>query len=479
MSGSHGRAAPGRGAADARTADPQAEDIEALLPRPPGIFRRWLNGHPVAVDVIIAVCYLLGCAMMATGDVFATWTRDGIVPPEYLRFPAVLVTALRIAVVVAALLLRRRYPLIGMVAVAAALFGQQGAQGAPNTVALAVLLYSVPVYRGVAAGWIGYGIALTANVLLVALPGMGDYANLSRASDAAAPLEVVVTLSIGTALWLLVVLMTGITIGNRRRYMVALIDRAHQLARERDQRARLAVAEERSRIAREMHDIVAHSVSVMIALSEGAARAAELAPEAAADAMRRSAETGRTALAEMRRMLGVLSDPEDGGGALAPQPGIAQLPALVEGFRAAGLDAHLRVTAQGGDAAAGSGADGVDQGHDLAVHRIVQEGLTNALRYAGLGAHVEVAVEREADRTIVTVRDFGPTGPIRPLAGLGSGRGIAGLAERVRMFGGTIEAAPVAAGWLLHAVLPVLPVVPGGPAGIGAGVAGEAEEETP
>ena len=114
-----------------------------------------------------------------------------------------------------------------------------------------------------------------------------------------------------------------------------VIDRAHQLARERDQLAQLAVAEERSRIAREIHDIVAHSVSVMIALSEGGARAVDNAPDEAVNAMQRSAETGRTALTEMRRLLGALqmSDAAD----MAPQPGLTDIPALGAGFQEAGL----------------------------------------------------------------------------------------------------------------------------------------------
>jgi signal transduction histidine kinase len=256
-------------------------------------------------------------------------------------------------------------------------------------------------------------------------------------------------MSIMTAIWYLAIVMLGINLGNRRRYLQAIIDRAHQLARERDQLARLAVAEERSRIAREMHDIVAHSVSVMIALSEGAARVTSVAPDDAADAMRRSAETGRTALAEMRRMLGALHSP-DGQADLVPQPGVQDLPELVRGFVDAGLAVSLEVS---GDATG-------DRGQDLAVYRVVQEGLTNVLRYAGTGARAKVTVMRQSDRTVVQVRDYGsPPGAPAPVAGIGSGRGLAGLAERARVFGGSIESGPVdpsaGGGWRLWAVLPV------------------------
>nr|WP_272928649.1 histidine kinase [Leucobacter luti] len=250
--------------------------------------------------------------------------------------------------------------------------------------------------------------------------------------------------------------MLGINLGNRRRYLEAVIDRAHQLARERHQLAQLAVAEERSRIARELHDIVAHSVSVMIALSEGAARAAEVAPEAAADAMRRSAETGRTALGEMRRLLGALHAPENEP-ELVPQPGVQDLPELVQSFTNAGLRVALDIT----------GEDSGDRGQELAIYRIVQEGLTNVLRYAGTGARAQVQVQRLADRTSVEVRDFGrASGATHPVTGIGSGRGLAGLSERARVFGGHIESGPVpehaGGGWRLWAVLPVSPAASSG-----------------
>jgi signal transduction histidine kinase len=318
------------------------------------MLRRALAAHPLAVDVFIIVWYFIGCLLGLFIDlVGAAAPLDGEGPwfavPAYLEWPLWPVTVLRILAVAAALLFRRRYPLAGLIVTVLATFGDQHALGLATGVALLFMLYAVPVYRSAAAGWLGFGIALGASLLAYGLeslagagtggdsaPGSVLFAETGRAGSVSEFLA----MSIMTAIWYLAIVMLGINLGNRRRYLQAIIDRAHQLARERDQLARLAVAEERSRIAREMHDIVAHSVSVMIALSEGAARVTSVAPDDAADAMRRSAETGRTALAEMRRMLGALHSP-DGQADLVPQPGVQDLPELVRGFVDAGLAVSL------------------------------------------------------------------------------------------------------------------------------------------
>ncbi|UOR03290.1 histidine kinase [Leucobacter allii] len=440
---------------------PQAPPVtaEVRLPRPPGVIRRAFAAHPRAVDVSIVACYAFGvlCGMLldAAGAAGRRITTDGAVDPDgwialpaYLAWPWWPFAVLGLAAVGAALLLRRRFPLIGLVVTVAVCFWANDAVSLATGVALMFMLYAVPVYRSVPAAWAGYAIAVLGAALAYAGVASGTFAGSPSglfASDVrASGTGDLIALTTMTAIWYLAIVMLGINLGNRRRYLAAIIDRAHQLARERDQLAQLAVAEERSRIAREMHDVVAHSVSVMIALSEGAARAAEQAPEAAADAMRRSAETGRTALAEMRRLLGALHAPDDEA-ALVPQPGVDELPALIEGFVEAGLDAQLRVR----------GADAGDRGQDLAVYRIVQEGLTNVLRHAGIGARAEVNVSRGPLGTEVTVRDHGRVpGAPAPVSGVGSGRGLAGLAERVRVFGGRIESGPSDGGWRLWAELP-------------------------
>lgn len=406
---------------------------EAQLPRPPGVLRGFLANNPLIVDGTIAGGYLFGCLLMATLDGF---TAEAV--PTYLQFPLVLVSAAKALAFFLALLWRRRFPLIGLIAMCALSFIELGMQGLADGVAILFGLYAVPVYGTVRRGWIGYGVAVVSTTLISFT--FGDN------------LRMTITTAIISALFMLVIFLFAVNLGNRRRYLAALIDRAEQLARERDQRAKIAVQDERSRIAREMHDIVAHSLSVMVTLAEGAARAVPKAPEAAADAMLRGAETGRSALAEMRRLLGVLAD--DGGAVpteLAPQPGTQQLPDLVASYRATGLGVELTET----------GSSSGDRGQELAVFRVVQESLTNALRYAGLGARVSVDLRYLPDRTQVEVRDsggHGRTDGTRSMRGLGSGQGLVGLAQRVDLFGGTLTAGPAETGgpgWVVRAVIPV------------------------
>ncbi|MFC5338415.1 sensor histidine kinase [Leucobacter denitrificans] len=418
----------------------QAE-VAALLPNPPGAIRRWLSAHPLAVDMAILVCYLIGAVPLAAFDAF-TLVTDRAFGNFPIIFGYTTLLAIRLGAGVVALIFRRKAPLVGLIILSVALIGDVGALAVANGVALCFLLYAVPVYRDVRTGWIAYAIAVAGSVVSLAFePLLGEVSLYGSTS-----VRDVWATAIMSAIWLLVVLLIGINLGNRRRYLAAIIDRAHQLARERDQLAMLAVAEERSRLAREIHDIVAHSVSVMIALSEGGARAVQAAPEEAANAMQRSAETGRTALTEMRRLLGALQ--ADEVAELAPQPSHTDIPSLVRGFAEAGIQVELHESAD---------IEHIERLQGLAMYRVMQEGLTNVLRYAGKGAHAQVRIEDLSDGVAVTVRDFGRAeGTSGPTTGLGSGRGLAGLAERLRVFGGTIDSgpAPDGQGWQLQAFFP-------------------------
>ena len=436
----------------------QSMESEVRLPRPPGVIRRAFAAHPRAVDVSIVVCYLFGCLIMGfidsssasnTASSSASQIDNWFGVPAYLDGPIALYSIFRVLVVATALYFRRRFPLLGLIAVSLMLFGDHGAQVVATSVAQYFLLYAVPVYRTVTAGWVAFGIALISNIAIYLLqfgfptPGISSVVIAGPTDWGVALMGAVMN-----ALWLLAVMMLGVNLGNRRRYVEAIIDRAHQLARERDQLAQLAVAEERSRIAREMHDIVAHSVSVMIALSEGASRAVQAAPDAAAEAMQRSAETGRTALAEMRRLLGALQGPGENNAELAPQPGMSDIPELVQGFRDAGLSLALDLDVR----------ETGDRGQELAIYRVVQESLTNVLRYAGLDASAMVGIRATQQGILVNIRDDGRRpGDSGPRTGVGSGRGLAGLAERVRVFGGRIESGPATdgPGWAVQANFPL------------------------
>jgi signal transduction histidine kinase len=227
--------------------------------------------------------------------------------------------------------------------------------------------------------------------------------------------------------------------GTRERELEA---HAAALEREREQKALLAAAEERARIARELHDVVAHSVSVMV-VQVGAARGIlDTEPATARDSLLAAERTGREALAEMRRMLGIVRQRADGDG-LAPQPGLAHIEGLLERARHAGLEVDLCTE---GDPHA------LPPGLDLAAYRIVQESLTNAVKHAGR-AHATVLLRYAPDRLEIEVRDDG-RGPSEQSAE--PGHGLVGMRERVALYGGALDAgAADGGGFAVRARLPV------------------------
>ena len=215
--------------------------------------------------------------------------------------------------------------------------------------------------------------------------------------------------------------LAGIAIRIRR-------EREALLARERDERARAAVAEERTRIARELHDVVAHAISVVVLQARGGRRSLASEPEEARRALDAIEATASQALAEMRRLLGMLRADDEAVG-LAPQPGVAGLGALVEQVRDAGLPTELRVEGKTRE---------LPPGVDLSAYRIVQEALTNALKHAGSRARARVVVTYEHDGLLLEVVDDG-TGPSQSN---GDGHGLTGMRERVSVFGGRLESGP-------------------------------------
>lgn len=239
----------------------------------------------------------------------------------------------------------------------------------------------------------------------------------------------------------LAALVIGLNVRARRAQLAALHQRARELERQRDQQAALAVAEERSRIAREMHDIVTHNLSVMVALADGAVYANPHAPDKAEAAMRQSAETGRQALTDMRRFLGVLRADEPDA-LRHPQPGLGQLEALVAQVEAAGLPTELLV--------AGS-PEAIPPAAQLTVYRLVQESLTNTLKHTAPGARARVRVDCSTAAVEVEVVDDG-----RPLPATGRppGHGLAGMRERAAAYGGELHAGPRPdGGWRVAVIL--------------------------
>ncbi len=243
--------------------------------------------------------------------------------------------------------------------------------------------------------------------------------------------------------------LLGTSTRNRQALLASLEERAARLELERDQQGRLAAAAERARIAREMHDIVAHNLTVMIALADGASYAVHDEPEHAESAMRTASRTGRQALTEMRRLLGVLGADRDPAalGERAPQPGLARLDDLLAQVRAAGL----QVTYE----AAGTPLTALPEGLQLAVFRIVQEALTNTLKHAGPDAGARLSVVHGPGRLVVEVSDTGQaTGPV----GTG-GRGVRGMRERAAVYDGALDAGPAPdGGWRVRLDVPLAPV---------------------
>ncbi|MEQ4717121.1 sensor histidine kinase [Nonomuraea sp. B19D2] len=314
---------------------------------------------------------------------------------------------------------RRRWPLAAMCAglVPETLLTVLGYGTGVSGLASLVLLYSVASYRGLA-------VALGGLVISLVTYALGAAAGPIRAASWS---EHVVVAMVLVAVW-----GAGRSLRLRRAYLDELKDRAERLERAHAADTRAARAEERSRIARELHDVVAHHVSVMTVQAAAARRVLASDPDLAREALSAIEHTGRMAMTEMRNIVGVLRT--DARAELGPQPGMQDLPALIEQMREAGLPTQLLVEGE---------ARALPAGVDLAAYRLVQEGLTNSLRHAGPGAKAVVTVHHDLDELDVRVEDDG-----RGAAGLSSrpGHGLVGIRERVALYGGILSIGPLPGG---------------------------------
>jgi signal transduction histidine kinase len=337
-----------------------------------------------------------------------------------------------IFVIVLPLLGRRKAPLAVFAVILAAALAQAFTNSVQATDDLAVLVafYTVAVQeprRRVLAAV----VALECGAILLAFLSISSGQGARKIAGAWLGLSILVA----------VAGLLGYYTRSRRAY----------LERERERDLQLAAAAERARIAREMHDIVAHNIAVMIALADGAAYTIPQDPGHAATLMGHVSQTGRSALTEMRRMVGVLRRPEGSQSPNVPQPALADLGAMISAVREAGLPVRLTVSGQEFPLPASA---------QLALYRIVQEALTNTMKHAdATSAHVRLAYQGE--EVEIEVTDDGRLGgtavPVSPGGGPATGgHGLAGMRERAAVFGGEVSAGPrPGGGWRVHALLRV------------------------
>ncbi|KAD3436282.1 sensor histidine kinase [Arthrobacter yangruifuii] len=304
--------------------------------------------------------------------------------------------------------------------------------GLPADIFVLVTVYSLAAFAPRWASLAGLALALTGGALF-----LFRYFEFPYITDAQEVLIYGVGLTAIEAV-VLVAWTFGDLARTRRLAMQALEDRARRLEVERQQERDLAAADERSHIAREMHDIVAHSLSVIITQADGARYASAENPEIAPKTLGLIAETGRGSLREMRRLLGVLRGDE--AASTRPLPTLADVDALVDSVRRGGVEVTVR--------AEGAPRRPLPPGAELTAYRVIQESLTNVLKHAGHRARAEVALKWSARGLDLTVRDDGH-GAAAGVAGInddGGGQGIKGMGERLALYDGTLKAAPAAGG---------------------------------
>ncbi|MBM7171384.1 sensor histidine kinase [Streptomyces sp. G44] len=405
------------------------EDEAVTTPHPlTRLLQRWTQRtrafdrrHPLAWDVLVTGVFVVAALTDATGG---GWRRTAA-DPEVAR-GLVLLLSLALSV---PLLWRRRHPLAAL-AVMTAATATSNWTGAWLQAALIQFIVVFNIALRLPPRTLGRAAAMTALPITVCV-----FAYPRDSWD-----ELIVP-----QIWsFAVVALAGITVRSRQDHTQALVDRAHRLEVERDQQAQLATAAERNRMAREMHDIIGHHLSVITGLADGGSYAAAKSPERAAQALEAIGTTSRQALSELRRLLDVLRDDTPGAADRSPQPALTDLDGLIDGVRAAGLP--VRSTVHGRP-------DSVPAGRQLTVYRVVQEALTNTLKHGGPDATATVDVSCTETAVTVQVTDTGTGGSSPP----GSGRGLTGMRERTSLYDGTLEAGPLPAprgGWRVRLHLP-------------------------
>lgn len=388
-----------------------------------------VRSHPVAADILLALALATAAAVIA----FVTpHDSDAATADAVLGVCGCLVLGWR-----------RRAPIAVTVAVSAVAtrLTVDGTLGAAVVVAALIAMYSAGANRGLARGVTAPAIGTISVLVGAAITGPAD--GRAVVGDVAIVAVIVATWWIGRSVRL------------RRAYTAELETRALRLERARDVYARAVLTEERSRIARELHDVVAHHVSVMTVQATAARRILDASPRDAKEALSAVEQTGRAALTEMRRLVGVLrtddiadtADRDDEAANRTPQPGVDDLGRLLGQLADTGLTVDLVVHGR---------RRPVPAGVDLAAYRVVQEALTNTLKHAGSGAHAQVTVGYEDRRLRVEITDDGRGFAAALSRAERPGHGLVGMRERVALYGGDLTAgARAGGGYAVRALFPL------------------------
>ncbi|MFJ4520214.1 sensor histidine kinase [Streptomyces sp. NPDC088810] len=385
-----------------------------------------LKAHPLALDAAVAAGVL---ACMVAGS-FAVPRREHGVTWE-LRIPDALSLLLMLAGA-AALVFRRRTPrtVLAVAGTVSLVECVTGDPRAPVAMSAVVALYTVAATTDRPTTW-RLGL-LTMTVL-------------TAAAMLAGPLPWYAQENLGVLAWTGIGATAGDAVRSRRAVVQAIRDRAERAERTREEEARRRVAEERLRIARDLHDVVAHHIALVNVQAGVAAHVMDKRPDQAKEALAHVREASRSALNELRATVGLLRQSGDPEAPTEPAPGLSRLEELADTFRSAGLPVAVARADQGTELPAAVG---------LAAYRIVQEALTNVQKHAGPDAEAEVSVVRVGPNVEVTVLDDGSGTAGAPEAG--GGHGLLGMRERVTALGGTLTTGPrYGGGFRVHAILPV------------------------
>ena len=377
----------------------------------------WTQAHPRDVDLLVAFCLTLVFAVpfLLSGDSETEFWLSAIICMSlaWRRTRPVPAAAVQAA---ACLLQLYLVPITGL----------------PADIFVLAMVYSLAAFAPRWASLAGLGLALIGGVLFL----LRYFIILTPEVRLGLDALVAITISVVAVDAVVLVSWTfGDLTRTRRLAVQALQDRAHRLEVEREQERELAAADERSHIAREMHDIVAHSLSVIITQADGARYASADDPDIAPKTLGVIAETGRGSLREMRRLLGVLRG--DDAASTRPLPSLADIDELLESVKRGGLEASFSVS--------GTPRRALPTGAELTAYRVVQESLTNVLKHAGRDAHARVELQWTPAGLKLTVQDDG-IGAASALHDDGAGQGIKGMGERLSLYDGTLDAAPAAGG---------------------------------